>query len=301
MGINWTMSKIINTLPSREEKKSQLSPSDPHVGVMFTTNCNMSCRLCLNKRRSFPDDFIKEETIHKIIIKLKKINFNGKVAITGGEPSLHPNFLEYCKIMANSGLNVYLATNFTWVDYKKPLNHQRKFKFIENLIYTHKNFTLKIPMDSLHFSNNPKLPKIIKKFQEYIDSGETFLKHGVHFSYCRVEPNLNSLIKCANLCNFKITEENIETVLQEWRTLYDPDKMEGIINFLEIDPQGNLFLNCYEYNQNRPLGRIEILDKVIKKIRKDLKSGRGKRIERPIKNMNLYELKKKVWQLINKC
>jgi MoaA/NifB/PqqE/SkfB family radical SAM enzyme len=87
--------------------------SEPkQVTFAITNQCNMTCSTC-----SFPD-FLDDEKTHVPLTETKKaIHFladNGvkMISLTGGEPLMHPDFLEICKYITKMDLMVsYISTN----------------------------------------------------------------------------------------------------------------------------------------------------------------------------------------------
>lgn len=78
--------------------------------VQITTKCNMKCQhCCYSCRPGFGSHMTKE-------IFLQALNVlsdygSEYVSLGGGEPTLHPNFLEFLKISLRQDFSVWLATN----------------------------------------------------------------------------------------------------------------------------------------------------------------------------------------------
>ena len=73
------------------------TPLHPKIEMHITYNCNLACRPC--SRACFLQETHTENMDFKDLGKLKKqldkINWELRhILITGGEPTLHPNFLE---------------------------------------------------------------------------------------------------------------------------------------------------------------------------------------------------------------
>lgn len=74
--------------------------------------CNLECKHCiyrlLNKSHSF--DFLPKENTFKLIDKFSKDNID-KLVFTGGEPTLHPSFIEISKYTISKIPKVSICTN----------------------------------------------------------------------------------------------------------------------------------------------------------------------------------------------
>ena len=95
------------------------SPAPKMVFFAITSHCNASCTTC-----GFPQ-ILPENRIHvdyqafkKAIDKLAENNVR-MISITGGEPLLHPRFIDMCRYMDEKGLMIsYIATNGILLDDK---------------------------------------------------------------------------------------------------------------------------------------------------------------------------------------
>ncbi len=92
------------------------------VVIEVTDNCNLNCEFCFNKysynldkrqeRKNLPLNVIKN-----IILQTKEMNVNF-IRFTGGEPLLHPDFIEMVNFAKKVGFHVWLNTNGTLIDQK---------------------------------------------------------------------------------------------------------------------------------------------------------------------------------------
>ena len=82
------------------------------VVLELLSYCNLNCKHCiyrfLNKLRS--SDFLPKENIFTLVDKFKKNNIN-KLVLTGGEPTLHPSFVEISKYAISKIPKVSICTN----------------------------------------------------------------------------------------------------------------------------------------------------------------------------------------------
>lgn len=87
-----------------------------------TINCNLRCPMC---DRTHKKDYCKhkeEQLSHELIIKflseLKELGVKHILLIGGGEPLMHPNILEYIKLVKSFNIYLHLWTNGTLITEK---------------------------------------------------------------------------------------------------------------------------------------------------------------------------------------
>ena len=87
--------------------------------VVFTKGCNMRCDYCHNKDLENSSDNID---VKNVINHLRRRNgLLDAVTITGGEPTLQPGLIEFCKKIKSMGFKIKLDTNGTNPDVVKEL------------------------------------------------------------------------------------------------------------------------------------------------------------------------------------
>ncbi|MDR2399121.1 MAG: anaerobic ribonucleoside-triphosphate reductase activating protein [Endomicrobium sp.] len=82
------------------------------AAVIFTQGCNMTCPYCHNPQLVYPDLFettISDEDIFSFLKKRQKL-LKG-VVITGGEPTLQKDLIEFIKKIKNLKFSIKLDTN----------------------------------------------------------------------------------------------------------------------------------------------------------------------------------------------
>lgn len=121
---------VENELSERLLKKGMISPANgekltgwqkarfcdnryfPAINWMVTGRCNFNCLHCFNASDNtrLQSEFTLDEA-EKLIAEAEACGING-FTITGGEPLLHPHFMEIVKSIYNHGMYVYeLNTN----------------------------------------------------------------------------------------------------------------------------------------------------------------------------------------------
>ena len=78
--------------------------------TLFTIGCNLRCEYCHNMELVRGDCDIASNV--EILTKLEKQKQNVNcITITGGEPTLQPHLLEFCKLLKTQGFNIKIDTN----------------------------------------------------------------------------------------------------------------------------------------------------------------------------------------------
>ena len=92
---------------------------DITAGWGINTLCNFKCPYCLIKIHNMNDTIIGEKDLDKIINSFDETKKTWLIWMTGGEPFLHPRFIELCKrltkkhyIAMNTNLSSPLVYNF---------------------------------------------------------------------------------------------------------------------------------------------------------------------------------------------
>jgi len=160
--------------------------------VLFTSGCNFKCPYCHNPELIHTK---KELNLEEIFLFLKtRIDFIEGIVISGGEPTLHTDLLQFCKKIKKMGFKIKLDTNgsnpnmighvIDFVDYiamdikTLPKNYKRlwinaKYKNILNSINLIKKYakdyefrtTLVKPF--ITFDNIEKIGEIIENANLY--------------------------------------------------------------------------------------------------------------------------------------
>ena len=78
------------------------------IVVDITSRCNMSCNFCYNPTRSLPDMGVEH-----FEYVCRNLPFPVSMKLSGGEPTLHPNILDFIHIAHKYGHKVYIISNGT--------------------------------------------------------------------------------------------------------------------------------------------------------------------------------------------
>ncbi|MEP7342270.1 MAG: radical SAM protein [Acidobacteriota bacterium] len=87
----------------------------PRIGIELNNVCNLDCTHCFRSiyrggAENNKDLFLPPELLDRIISGAKPLGYN-HVAITGGEPPMHPRFGECLDIIARHGVTYHFLTN----------------------------------------------------------------------------------------------------------------------------------------------------------------------------------------------
>jgi len=97
------------------QKTSLIDYPGKIVSIVFTQGCNLKCPYCHNSEliplESTDNSYFPEEDIFDFL-KMRKKLIDG-VSITGGEPLLQPDLIDFIRRLKNDGLLVKLDTNGT--------------------------------------------------------------------------------------------------------------------------------------------------------------------------------------------
>ena len=85
--------------------------------TVFTGGCNFRCPFCHNSALVLPDQLAHESSAEQVLAFLRKrVGVLDGVAVTGGEPLLHPDIADFLKEIKAMGFLVKLDTNGSFPD-----------------------------------------------------------------------------------------------------------------------------------------------------------------------------------------
>jgi len=79
------------------------------IGIELTTRCDRSCRHCMQERDQGPRD-LPREVLRHLLQQLKGYG-RPHLGITGGEPTMHPEFMGVIEDIVAAGCSYHLVTN----------------------------------------------------------------------------------------------------------------------------------------------------------------------------------------------
>lgn len=99
---------------NREKCKARNDMRGPLLlDVELTNACNLQCYMCPTGTNSLtrPKGFMSEKVMNRIVEDVKEADMGGVRFILWGEPTLHPNFLEFSEKIKDAGKLVHFNTN----------------------------------------------------------------------------------------------------------------------------------------------------------------------------------------------
>ncbi len=88
--------------------------------VYLTSSCNLRCRHCWitpefsGEETAVPGTTVDPVALHQAVIEAKSLGLRS-TKLTGGEPMLHPQFLEVVEMLSHEGLSLIMETNGTLI------------------------------------------------------------------------------------------------------------------------------------------------------------------------------------------
>ena len=90
------------------------------IAVELTNHCNLSCKHCFEKRHS-AGGYLNIDMMETILHDAKQHGFE-RIALTGGEPTLHPEFQKILAMITSAGYTAGFVTNgWNFVDIYKQM------------------------------------------------------------------------------------------------------------------------------------------------------------------------------------
>ena len=134
--------------------------------ILLTKQCNSNCAFCI-EREVHSGGFISKENF------IFGVNFAKEHGLTnfflhGGEPTLHPNIVEFARIAKNSGLTVKMFTNGKSFDVLKRLDgivdeFKISYRGIESLKFIQSEWKTKLALEVLVTEKEfPTLDSLLK-------------------------------------------------------------------------------------------------------------------------------------------
>jgi pyruvate formate lyase activating enzyme len=112
-------------------KFSMIDYPGKHCAIVFAQGCNLRCPFCHNPSLVLPHQFTKllpdEELFSFLTTRIGKLD---AVSITGGEPLLQPDIIQFCQRIKEMGFLVKIDTNGTNPEKLKALLESRSIDYI---------------------------------------------------------------------------------------------------------------------------------------------------------------------------
>lgn len=81
------------------------------IYFIITRRCNLFCSHCIRSSGPGLEDFLSFDQIKQALLKLSSSAYEAELLISGGEPTLHSDFIEVCKVASSLFSQVTINTN----------------------------------------------------------------------------------------------------------------------------------------------------------------------------------------------
>ncbi|MGL5126411.1 MAG: radical SAM protein [Fusobacteriaceae bacterium] len=192
------------------------------IRILLTENCNASCPSCFNA------DFRNGENMDKKsffeLCDYLSNNQLEKIKIMGGEPTIHPDFLELIQYAQTKLNGVHIFTN-SLSDKIYKVELREKDSIIYNSLFLKENFDIKkLRLDALgtraletQISSDSNIDNMIANFKRIIN--EAIKQYG--YEHILEKIGINMTLNCCEDI-FK----NKEVIIEKWNKFYDFVKEE---------------------------------------------------------------------------
>lgn len=99
-----------NMLTCKEQKRKLHT-----VHIKLTDECNLHCKYCYAESETSHKGFFDFDKLKSICDEVKALVGSAEFTLSGGEPLLHPNALEFAEYLQKNGHKVHLLTNGTQI------------------------------------------------------------------------------------------------------------------------------------------------------------------------------------------
>lgn len=102
---------------------SNIYGTTKHMNVIVTNQCNRKCPFCIAQKNTNKTGttYLSLDSIEKAIDFAKNENIK-TIALTGGEPTLHPHIIEIAEMFHQNGFDLALYTNYDFPETVKKLD-----------------------------------------------------------------------------------------------------------------------------------------------------------------------------------
>lgn len=217
--------------------------------LLISEICNLDCSYCYMRNYSKSwGTYYRKDKIKEIIDTIESLPYNSAICLSGGESSLHPNFLELIKYSSEKKLHgVHINTNFRFNKdtLEKILNINNNIVFhisfhgVETQTvdeYIEKLLMLKPDCLELNVMINPN-KKYIQKTEEFINA---CIKNNIKFYLKPVY--IHNKYKLTNVA-FDIMEKYKDVTTKEY--IDDTGKEYNDFDLKDMLPMNTYNWDCY--------------------------------------------------------
>ena len=210
-----------------------------HLNIITTNECNRNCPFCIAKKNSNNSNYkyISMENIENAINFIQNENIES-IALSGGEPTLHPNIVKIAKVIKKTNAKLALYTNYDFPEKVQSLDGLFDYIFISYYAQTMPNTEdfkkSKIVITILLLKNYFKTIKDLDNFiEQYKDRATLIFSVPVNVNdYC--EEQTVDFLDDIDKCNTEQESLPDGTIIQKYKNciIKRPDLPKS---FIEID------------------------------------------------------------------
>ena len=261
------------------------------IYVELTNKCNRNCPYCYNDSGN-KTQFIDTNDFYKIIDECKENNIS-QITLSGGEPFLHPNIMDFIKYANSVKIFVKIITNLSLISVNDVVELLKKGNSIQITLdspneknndftrgYGSYNKTLEI-LNKIKDSNlTDKIFLRMNLHKKNIDDIDQFIDFSIHYNLKNVAITL--LAKTGRGISFPYTYDYNESMIEimhivkklkakknqfsdilniSYSNLEDQRgciifQNDGLKIIPKIDPYGNVYFCSYFFGDENILGNI---------------------------------------------
>lgn len=220
--------------------------------------CNHKCLNCPLTTFDRLHGELDKDTIINNINQLSKNKDRLHITISGGEPTLNPNFLDVLKI---------LGSNNCWITILSNATTCKDIKMVDDIInslgpkYDYNRLNYVTAIHSYNKKIHDKLTGVPGSFDETIKGLENLSKRNIHISIKIImnKVTCKDMTKTIDyLCNHFKTNMSLELCATDYAGRCGKNTSELYISFEELEPYLEDTLDNYEKNKYRQ--KIEIIE-----------------------------------------
>jgi len=144
----------------------------------INSECNLECLHCCEEAGDIIVEKMKEEEIYNFLQQIIELRIP-YVAISGGEPLIHPNFKEICEYLSKNGVNLKVETNGEYID-------EETAKWFSDLKFR----SVQLSLDGVEPSSHEKLRKY-GNWHKTVSACEFLIKYKVNTEIVFVPTRFN--------------------------------------------------------------------------------------------------------------
>ena len=115
--------KLLKHLDKLKKIQDKKPPSPVMVHISIINACNLTCSFCCCANRPIKDRLPKEKVM-QALDSFHRIGVKGLEFTGGGEPTLHPDFIEIVKYAHSLGFKMGLVTNGAMIGQKRKIKKE---------------------------------------------------------------------------------------------------------------------------------------------------------------------------------